>query len=306
MNALNAGIPQWGGTFMQFFTMVALCGLRLMLIMIIFPPTGDKVLQGTIRNGLVVLWSAFIALGQQAMLPELHGWHLVFLCIKEAVIGLLMAFVVSPVFWVAEAVGTYVDDLTGYNNVQMSNPSQGQQTTITSTLMSQCAIVAFWTLGGMTFLLGALYQSYGWWPLESATPVPAAVLATFAIHATDSLMVTVAKLAAPCVMLLLLVDFGLGLVGKTAQKLELNALAHPIKGALAVLMLALMIGIFIAQVRDQVSLVHVAAQLHGAPGLNGADAHDAHDAHDGGDGDVQPIDRGARPRSGMVGNANGW
>lgn len=266
MNVFASGLPELGGVLMHFFTLVALCGVRLLVIMIIFPPTADHVLQGTTRNAIVMLWGSYIAFGQQALMPELHGWHLVLLGGKEAVIGLVMAFVASPVFWVAEAVGTYVDDLTGYNHVQMTNPSQGQQTSLMSTLMSQCAIVAFWTLGGMTFLLGALFQSYRWWPIDSMVPVPAAMLETFVLHQTDSLMETVAKLASPALLLLLLVDLGLNLTSKTAQKLDLNAFAQPLKGGLAVLMLALLIGIFIGQVRDQVALFHVAEQIHALVG----------------------------------------
>jgi len=262
MNVFESGIPQFGAVLMQFFTLVGLCGVRLLIVMIVFPPTSDHVLQGTTRNAIVMLWGAYIAFGQQALMPALSGWHLVRLGVKEALVGLVMAFVASPVFWVAEGVGTYIDDLTGYNNVQMSNPSQGQQSSLMATLMSQCASVAFWTLGGMTFLLGALFQSYKLWPLDSMTPVPAELVQVFVMQQTDSLMESVAKLAAPALLLLLLVDVGLNLVSKTAQKLDLVSLAQPIKGGLAVLMIALLIRTFIGEVRDQVALAHLGERFH--------------------------------------------
>ncbi|RQS15887.1 type III secretion system export apparatus subunit SctT [Burkholderia sp. Bp8998] len=261
MNVFESGIPQFGGVLLQFFTLVGLCGVRLLVIMIVFPPTSDQVLQGTTRNAIVMLWGAYIAFGQQALMPALSGWHLVLLGAKEALIGLVMAFVASPVFWVAESVGTYIDDLTGYNNVQMSNPSQGQQSSLMATLMSQCASVAFWTLGGMTLLLGALFESYRLWPLDSMTPVPAAMVQMFVMQQTDSLMETVAKVAAPALLLLLLVDVGINLVSKTAQKLDLVSLAQPVKGGIAVLTIALLIGTFIGEVRDQVALVHIGEQI---------------------------------------------
>src|SRR6266702_2356430 len=177
-----------------FLTLIALCGVRLIVLLMIFPPTGGNVLNTQIRNSLVILWGTYIAWGQQALMPQMHG-----------------------AFRVVEAVGTYIDDLTGYNNVQISNPSLGQQTTLTSTLLIQCAIVAFWTLGGITFLLGAVFETYRWWPLASVTPVPAAFIQTFVMTQTDSLMAAVAKLAAPAVLLLLLVDIGIGLLSRVAQ-----------------------------------------------------------------------------------------
>ena len=261
MNPFLSGIPQLGGDLMRFFTLCALCSERVLVLMIIFPPTNDKVLHGRVRTGIATLWGTYVALGQQATLPQLQGWMLVLLVGKEAIVGLVIALVASPLFWVAEAAGAYIDDLTGYNNIQMINPSQGEHTSLTSTLMSQCATVAFWTLGGMTFLLGALFESYRFWPLASITPVPAVLLQWFATTQTDSLMEMTAKLATPAMLLLLLVDFGIGLITRVAQRLDLASLAQPIKGALGVLMLALLAGIFVNQVRDQVSLMHIADQV---------------------------------------------
>ncbi|RDU96745.1 type III secretion system export apparatus subunit SctT [Trinickia dinghuensis] len=260
------GLEQIGSSLMTLFILVTLCSVRIMVVMIVFPPTGDNVLQGVTRTAIVALWGGFVAFGQRGLMPRLHGLYLVEVAAKEAVVGLVIAFLASRVFWLAESVGAYIDDVTGYNHIQMVNPSQGQQTSLTSTLMSLCASMAFWTLGGMTFLLGAIFQSYRWLPVDRFTPVPAEIIASFALKQTDSLMISIAKLAAPAVMLLLLVDVGLALVARTAQKLDLMELSQPIKGGLAVLLLALLIGTFIEQVRDQLSLLHIADVLKAALG----------------------------------------
>jgi type III secretion protein T len=257
------GLEQIGRSLMTLIILITLCSVRIMVVMIVFPPTGDNVLQGVARTAIVSLWGGFVAFGQQALAPQLHGWYLIEVGVKEAVVGLVIAFVASRAFWLAESVGAYIDDVTGYNHIQMVNPSQGQQTSLTSTLMSQCASMAFWTLGGMTFLLGAIFESYRWLPLESFTPVPAEMIASFTMQQTDSLMTAIAKLAAPAMLLLLLVDIGLSLISRTAQKLELMSLSQPIKGGLAVLLLALLIGTFIDQVHDQLALLHFAEELKG-------------------------------------------
>lgn len=119
----------------------------------------------------------------------------------------------------------------------------------------------------MTFLLGALYESYHWWPLTASTPVPANVLESFALQQTDSLMQTTAKLAAPMMLMLLLVDFAFGFAAKSAQKLDLMTLSQPVKGALTVLMLALFVGIFVDQVRDQLVLSNLGDQLRTIAGV---------------------------------------
>ena len=249
MTQMFLQLPGLNASVLDFLTLVALCSTRLMVVMNMFPPTGDTMMQGVTRNATVMLWSTFIAYGQTPLIPQLHGAVLVAMVAKEAVIGLVIGYAAS-----------------GYNNVQMSNPTNGQQTSITSTLLSNCVMTAFWLLGGMTFLLGAVYESYHWWPLASATPVPSNILETFTMHETDSLMEMVAKIAAPITAILVLVDIGFGFIGKSAQRLDFNTLSHAVKGLLAVLLLALLIGVFIDEVHSQLALTDIGPQMRALAG----------------------------------------
>jgi type III secretion protein T len=249
-----------------YIGLLALCSERLVVLMMIFPPTSDNVLQGTVRTALAMMWSLFVAYGQRGVLANETSMMLIGIGMKEALIGLVLGFAASSVFWAAQSVGTYIDDLSGFNQIQMTNPSEGQQTSLTSTLLSQFAIASFWMLGGMTFLLGAVYESYSWWPLADLTPMGGNILESFVLQKTDTLMETVAKLATPMMFLLLLVDIGFGFTSKVSQKLDMHSMAQPVKGALTVLMLALMAGVFIDQVRDQLSLTGIAAEARALSG----------------------------------------
>ncbi|HWX12273.1 MAG TPA: type III secretion system export apparatus subunit SctT [Trinickia sp.] len=249
-----------------YIALLALYSERLIVLMLIFPPTSDSVMQGTVRMALSLMWGTFIAYGQQATIADLSPMMLIAIGVKEALLGIVLGYAASAVFWAAQSVGTYIDDLSGFNQVQLQNPSDGQQTSLTSTLLSQFAIAAFWVLGGMTFLLGAVYESYRWWPLADFTPAGGQILESFVLQKTDSLMETVAKLATPMMFLLLLVDIGFGFTSKVSQKLNLSSMSQPVKGALTVLMLALMAGVFIDQVRDQLSLTGIAAEARALAG----------------------------------------
>ncbi|MBI0330735.1 type III secretion system export apparatus subunit SctT [Burkholderia plantarii] len=255
-------LPDMTRLVMGYLTLIGVSSVRLFVIMTIFPPSADGVLQGPVRNAIVLLFSTFVAYGQPLAFAEgLHGAALVEIGLREGMIGLVLGFAASSVFWVAECAGYYIDDLTGYNNAQVQNPLRNEQATPTSTLLQQVATVAFWSLGGMTFLLGTLYQSYQWWPLNSPTIDVSNVLEAFAMKETDTLMQQVAKLAAPAVMILLLIDFAFAFAAKSASKLELMGLSQPVKGAVAVLLLALFVGVFVDQVRDQLTLTAFTSQF---------------------------------------------
>jgi type III secretion protein T len=257
-------MPDVANNIIGYLTLTAVCSVRLFMIMTIFPPTSDGVLQGMVRNAMVVLFSSYIAYGQPAsFVAALHGITLVEVGLREALIGMALGYAASLVFWVAESAGVYIDDLTGYNAAQMSNPMNHEQSTPTAILLTQIATVAFWALGGMMFLLGTLYDSYRWWPIISSTPNMMNVLESFVITQSDTLMQTVAKMAAPMVFVLLLIDFGFGVASKSASKLDLMTLSQPVKGAVTVLMLALFVGVFVDQVREQVTLSGFSAEIHG-------------------------------------------
>lgn len=264
MNDIASALPQLGGLLIGYITLIGICSVRLFVVMFIFPPTADGVLQGVVRNAIVILFSSYVAYGQPAaFIDSLHGVILLEVGLREALIGLVIGFSASIVFWVAEGAGTYVDDLTGYNNVQITNPTRSEQATPTATLLGQVAIMAFWALGGMMFLLGTLYESYHWWPVVSSGPNVSNIIESFVMRQTDTLMQSVAKLAAPMMFILLLVDFAFGFAAKSASKLDLMTLSQPVKGAMTVLMLALFVGIFVDQVKDQITLSGFSAQMHG-------------------------------------------
>jgi type III secretion protein T len=259
---LLTALPDAGTAFIGLMSVLALSSIRLLVILTIFPPTADGILSGVIRNAVVMMFSLFIAVGQPAsLITALSASALVVTALRELVLGLVLGFAASSVFWVAQSAGTYLDDLTGYNNVQITNPLREEASTPMGTLLGQLASVAFWTFGGMPILLGALYESYHWWPLASAGPIVANVLQSFVLQQTDSLMTTTAKLAAPLLLLLLLVDFAFAIGAKSASKLDLMGLSQPVKGALAVLMLGLFVGVFVDQVKDQLVLTQLSAQM---------------------------------------------
>ncbi|MCA8002719.1 type III secretion system export apparatus subunit SctT [Burkholderia metallica] len=245
----------YGLWLMKHLAVLGVCSLRLYAIMTLFPPTADGVLQGRLRNGVALSFTLFVAIAQPESFAEsLTGMTVVVTGLRETLIGVVMGFAAATVFWVVEGAGIYLDNLTGYNNAQLSNPMISQQSTPSATLLGQIATVAFWSLGGMTFLLEALYESYRWWPVSSTKPMSTDFLAVFAMHQTDTLMQTIAKLAAPMLLVLLLIDLGVNLASKAAQKLDLSVLSQPIKGAVTVLMLAIFTGLFVHQVQDQLDL----------------------------------------------------
>ncbi len=251
-----------GGDLHGMLGLLALCCARFYAAMLVLPATNDQLLLGRVRNGTVLLLGAFVAWGQPLGLLESTG-PLVFiaLVVKEALIGMLIGFAVSVVFWAAEGIGMLIDNQAGYNNIQQTNPLSGQQSTPVGNLLMQLAIVGFYMLGGMMVFVGLLFDSYDWWPLTGMMPSWPVLAERFFPDEVAGYAQTVLKIAGPVLMTLMLIDLGMGLLSKAAEKLEPGSLAQPIKGAATMLLLVLLVGVFFHQVREQLTLRPVAQRL---------------------------------------------
>ncbi|MES2831679.1 MAG: type III secretion system export apparatus subunit SctT [Pseudomonadota bacterium] len=264
------GFFQYTQQFEHFIFATMLAGSRLFACFAILQATSAQALQGRVRSGIVILIALYVAAG----LPEnifagLSGINLFILALKEAFLGMLLGFMAATVFWVAEGVGAMIDNVAGYNNVQQQNPLSSQQSTPISLLLLQLCITVFYMLGGFLLLLEALFATYRWWPISSMTPVPAAMLEQFVIFQTDTMMTQIVKIAAPALMVMVLIDLSFGLIAKTAGKLEPNSLAQPVKSATALLVVMLSLGVFIQQLTLSLSLSDLKEQLQGWVNLVG-------------------------------------
>jgi type III secretion protein T len=235
----------------EVMLLTAMCSIRILAALYVLPATGSQVIQGRIRASLAVTIGLFVAFGQHHP-PSLLGTHAAIwlgTALKEMLIGLAIGFAAAVVFWTAECVGAMIDTQAGYNNVQMTNPFSGEQSTPLSSLLLQVVIGVFWILGGATLFTGVLIESFVAWPLFSPLPSAAGVAELFVVQYGNTLLDGVVKFAAPVLLILVLIDLGVGLITRTASKLEPSGLSQPIKGAVAMLLLSLLIGIFLHQVR---------------------------------------------------------
>jgi type III secretion protein T len=234
----------------EFILLIALCSIRILAAFTILPATGEQALQGSIRTAISVLIGAYMAAGMTDVHIELtNGMQWVGMALKEALIGLVLGYMASTVFWTAESVGALIDAQAGYNNVQLTNPLSGEQSTPVSGLLLQLVIALFHTLGGMLVFIGLLFDTFRVWPLQSALPTLAAGSEAMFLADIDRFFAQVVKFAAPVLLVLVLIDVSFGLMTKAADKLEPSSLSQPVKGAVTMLLLALMCGIIFVQVR---------------------------------------------------------
>lgn len=222
---------------------------RLLACFLVLPYFAGSAVSGAVRNGLVLVLAAFVAPAVPVTeLPEAGAWLVI--VGKESLIGLLLGLGFGVFFWALQCVGELIDFQSGTANAAFFDPVAGHEIGPTGDLLFRLVVTLFVSAGGLLGLVGALFESYRLWPVASYFPDAGAVLQAFTIRQGDAILAWIAKLAAPVVFVLVLVDLGVGLVGRAAPQLNVFVVAQPLKSLLVILVLALVLHIVYAGLQD--------------------------------------------------------
>lgn len=218
------------------------CLPRLAAIFTLLPLFGKRTIQGMIRAEFIVVLAAFlypmaVAGAEPPTAVHWSGWMLLLISLKETLLGVVIGFFLGLIFWVAENVGYLIDLQTGTNNLLIFDPVHDHQEGPTATLMLQIVLVLVLAGGGLLTLLDIIFDSYRIWPVFDLKPRMSEVLSASVTARADALFGLTVRFAAPIIVLLLLIELGLGFVNRAAESIDVYALAMPIKSTVAFLVL---------------------------------------------------------------------
>lgn len=162
-----------------------------------------------------------------------------FIFVKEVFIGICIGFVCSIFIWVVEGIGSLIDTLVGNNNLFLFNPMLNQEAGPFSGLLGQFGGMLFIVYGGFVVLLQTLFMSFVNWPALSFFPTWSEAALRFFITSTADILFTAVQLVMPILTVLMLIDFGLGLLNRSASHLNAYSLSMPLKALGSVLFLML-------------------------------------------------------------------
>jgi len=222
-----------------FFTPVVLALPRLTAVFAVVPFLSGKIINGLTRSSLLMTLAIFFSpvIGD---IPPSMGLHtLAIIAAKEAMIGTLIGLGFGIFIWAIQSAGDLIDFQTGAGNANFFDPAGGHDGGPTGNLLGWLVITLFVSAGGLLVFFNVLVDSYRIWPVASFFPNVGAVLEQFAIRQGDTLFQWIVKLASPVIFVLILVDLGMGLVGRVAPQLNVFVFAQPLKSLLATLMMLL-------------------------------------------------------------------
>ena len=174
--------------------------------------------------------------------------------LKELFVGVCIGFCFGIVFWAIGSAGAILDTQVGLSMASIFDPIQGHQTTVHGDFLSRMAAWLFMASGGFLVFLDVLLSSYAMWPVVSYFPnLHAAGMHLFVGRFSD-LMSMALVMAAPAMVLLLIIDLSFGLVNRFAPQLNVFALTLPIKAWIASAVVMLLTTVYVGIVLENVGV----------------------------------------------------
>lgn len=212
--------------------------VRPAMVVGLAPGVGGAYLPTQVKIGLIVL----VALG---LLPSVFipaaasGVPLTILVAREAAIGLSLAFVVRLLVAGAEFAGHLAGYQIGFSYGATIDPQSGVRNTMLATLYGSLATLAFLAINGHHMLLRALTASY------RGVPIGAGQLNESILQSVGEMLGLVfivgMRLAAPVVIVLLIVELAVGLISRSSPSLNFMVIGYPIRIVIGLFLVAVLV-----------------------------------------------------------------
>ncbi|WP_411390319.1 type III secretion system export apparatus subunit SctT [Pseudomonas sp. MPB23] len=188
-------------------------------------------IRGMPRHTIVMVMALLPAPGIHAALAghDYSALMLAALALKELALGLLLGVLLSMPFWMFESVGALLDNQRGALAGGQLNPSLGPDATPIGHLFKQLAIFLLMASLGLGALTQVIWDSYLIWPPTVWFPLPATNGFSVFIGLLGDTFMHMMLYAAPFIGVLLLLEFGIALLGVYSQQLQVSTLAPPVK-----------------------------------------------------------------------------
>lgn len=232
------------------------------------PIFSPQLIPPTVRNSIIVAFGLIALSLPHPFDPHgLTAGQWLSLYAKEAVAGTSIGFFFGTVIWAMGAAGEIIDTKVGATIGQIVDPTTGVQQSITANLLGRFAQVLFVSSGGITLLVGAVMTSYSIWPLGPG-PVRFDPSAVTLFEGEFGRLFTLAFIvSSPVILVLYVIDAGMGLLNRFAQQFNVFTLSMPIKATAAVALIITLLPLLAdAVLRDVSTRQGVAAGVLGRVG----------------------------------------
>jgi len=209
------------------------------MLVLVAPPLGGTFAPTPVKVATTVLLA--LVLAPTVTVPAAGSdVSLTLIIAREVVVGLSIGFAVRALIAAAELGGHLSGYQIGFSYAATIDPVSGVRNSVITSLYGLLAMLAFFAVNGHHQVLRALVASYDGLPIGGGH-VDASIL-TGVRQILGLIFIVGVRLAAPLVLVLLIVELAVGLVSRSAPSLNFMIVGYPVRLIVGLIVLAAMVG----------------------------------------------------------------
>lgn len=173
---------------------------------------------------------------------DLHLWNVVFLVIKEFLVGLMLGFAANMLFNAARFAGGIIDMEMGFHTAALFD-RDSTTPTLVGEFKEIFVLMLFLVLNGHHYLIEGIYLSMKALPLNTFVMTSASV--DMLIELALTIFILGVQMASPILVALFLTNLGLALLARVAPQTNVFILSFQLKVFVGILMLIVTVPSFI-------------------------------------------------------------
>lgn len=223
------------------------------------PPLGGLYVPAPVKIGLTLLLALILA--PTIEVPTgIAPAALAVVVGRELLIGLALAMAVRVLLAGAELAGQLAGFQLGFAYAAIVDPQTGARNNVVASLYANLALFTFLAINAHHVLLRALARSYAALPVGFGHT--SASMATTVSAMLGTVFVVGVQLAAPVVVVLLIVELAIGLLTRAAPALNIMVIGFPVRLLAGLLALAAAVSVLPGLVRAAApALIELATRL---------------------------------------------
>lgn len=231
-----------GLNYTQELLIAALMMSRTVTLVLFTPWLGGKLIPPEIKMGVSVLLVVLLwPLARSSMTDPIPTQALpyVLLMCKEVLIGFVLGFIASKIFWAAEVAGRLSDTVRGASMAEVMVPQSGERATPIGDLYYQLLIVLFLAVGGHRIFIEAYFWSFKTIPIEKSLDFGPRLIPFFEhmVRVGVDVLLLGTMLAAPVIAATFITDLVFGILNRVAPTLNAYFMAMPVKAMAGVVLI---------------------------------------------------------------------
>ena len=153
--------------------------------------------------------------------------ELVFLCLKEVIVGVIIGLVFTIIFLGIRLAGSIVGYQIGFAMVNVMDPNSPNPVSILGEFWYLLATLLFLMINGHHIILSGLVDSFKIIPLGMATP--SGQVGEWFIKYSSYVFILAIKFAAPVIITIFLTEVCMGVLARTMPQMNIFIVGFPLK-----------------------------------------------------------------------------